>query len=140
MLEGFRDPGTYIFPAQPSESASQWRDCNRVNIVQPDFFDECAKACLDILHPTFAAPMSLRREVDDEPRICERTGLKDEHSTGLNFVSPTGCGVRFEILGEGFLELERNTAPHDADAVHRIDEGVDFFIENIAGLVLNHDP
>ena len=68
--------------------------------------------------------MALRWKVDDEPWTGQTTRLEYEHRSGHNVIALASDLVNLEVLREGFAELERDSAPHDADTIHCVDQGV----------------
>ena len=82
--------------------------------------------------------MPLGREVDDVTGISARSCFEHEHLPWPNITPITGVGVGAEVLGERPLELERDTASHYSDAVHRVDQRFGVFRDNVADLEANH--
>src|SRR5687767_13659767 len=81
--------------------------------------------------------MPLRREVHDPPGP-KLTGVVHEHATGLH-VAPLARGrVLLEVGRVGVLELQRDPAPHDADAVDRVHEGLRVGLEDVSLRVFDH--
>jgi len=81
--------------------------------------------------------MSFGREIDDVPRR-KLSRLVHEHFSRLDFLPLAGRGVGLEVIGECILELQRDPASHDPDAVHRIDDCVNVGLEDVANPELNH--
>jgi hypothetical protein len=82
--------------------------------------------------------VDLRGDVDDISRALKLIGVSNEHSARPDFLELASLGVFLVILGIPVLELQGNAAAHDADAVHRIDEGVCRRLKNVATCGLDH--
>jgi hypothetical protein len=106
--------------------------------VSPDFLRQGGKTSINILHSTLASPVALSRKIYDVLWI-HLAGLEDKHTTWLDLISLTGGSIRFEVLGEGFLELKSEAASHDTDAVDGVDQRFGIFRDNVARLVFDHD-
>ena len=99
---------------------------NRANASRADFLDQRLESGLDVLHPALAAPVSFGREVDDV-----LAGLEHEHTPGLDIPVRACRRIGLEVLRVGILELECDTAPHDANAIDRVDECLGVRLQNI---------
>src|SRR4051812_44890057 len=57
-----------VAPVQSAETASEWRDRDRVDSEHADTCDEIRESRLDVLELRRSPPVLLRREVDHETR------------------------------------------------------------------------
>ena len=92
-------------------------------------FDERREALLDVLDPALAAPVALRRKVDDVLGVDHHSGFEDEHPAGTHVPGLGGALICCEVLRKSLLELQRDALPHEPDAVHRIHERLDISLE-----------
>ena len=127
-----------VIPFQSTQTAAEGRNRNGLNVVAANDFNQVDQAGFDIFHAAVATPMTLGRKIDDEPRVGKLTGGVDEHSARLHLLPLASRFISFEVLRVGFLELQRNTPPHDADAVHGIDQSLCISVENVSACVFNH--
>ena len=132
------DARAHVAPFEAAEAAAERRHRDRADVALADHHREVLEPGVDILDPAVAAPMPLGREVDDVARIGELPRLEHEHAAGLDLATRAGVGVDAEVLGERLLELKRDPAPHDADAVDRVDQGLGIFGKDVAGCEANH--
>ena len=63
---------------------------------------------------------------------------KDEHPARLHFPPGAGGFVGFKIRWKIILELKRDTATHDADAVDRIDQRFRIGPQDVSGRKFDH--
>ena len=104
-----------------------------------NFFHQRLQAGVDILHPALAAPMPLGREVDDELRIAQQVPVSNTNILpGCTSSACAGGFIRLEVRRESVLELKRDAAAHDADAIDRIDERFRVRLEDVAGREFDH--
>jgi hypothetical protein len=50
----------------------------------------------------------------------------------------TGLGIRFEVIGKRFLELQGDTLAHHAYTVHRVDQGFRLRGKNVTSHISDH--
>jgi hypothetical protein len=126
------DERLHAAPRQSPKAASERRDRNRTDVPRPNLGDERLEPCFDVLDAALAAPVALRREVDDEPGPAELAGLEHEHPPRLHLVTLAGGGVFLEVVREGVLKLERDPPAHDPDAVDGVDHRLGVAAEDVA--------
>jgi hypothetical protein len=81
----------------------------------------------------------LGRKVDDVVRIRQLPGGEDEHLPGNDFFAFAGGFVLPKVPWEHTLELRGNPAPHEADAVHRIDERFNVRTQDVSSCELHRN-
>jgi hypothetical protein len=111
-----------LFPRQPPESRAQRRQRDRAYAAPLDLRNQGHESRIDILEARLAAPVPLRGEIDDEPRVGQLPGLEHEHPARPHLLALAGSGVGMEVRRPRLLELQRHAAAHVADAIDRIDE------------------
>ena len=132
------DARAHVGPIQPAEAAAERRDGDGADAAIADLFDQRLQAGVDILHPALAAPMPLGWEVDDELRIGQRPGLEHEHLARLHLLPRAGGLISLEVRRKVILELKRDAAAHDADAVDRIDQRFRVGPQDVSGREFDH--
>lgn len=85
-------------------------------------FRERLQPPFNVFNPALPSPMAFCREVDDEAREGKLARFEHEHPTWLNLTPFAGRSVFLEIIWKGVLKLKRYSAPHDANAVHGVNE------------------
>ncbi len=113
-----------VIPRQPPKPRAQWRQRDRADAPFLDLRDQGSETRFDILQARLASPVSLCREIDDEPRVGQLPRLEHEHAPGPHLLALASGGVGLEVCRPRLLELQRHAAPHLPDAVHRVDEGL----------------
>jgi hypothetical protein len=69
--------------------------------------------------------MPLGREIDDVAGIAQGSGMEYEHAARKHFLIFAGNRISFEVFEKFVLELQSDTPPHHAHAVHSIDQSLD---------------
>jgi len=54
-----------------------------------------------------------------------------KHSSGLDFLTATGCNIGFKVFGPYFLELERDTTPHNHYTIYGVHKGFGIYFKDI---------
>ncbi len=137
-VESIDDAWAYLCPVQSTQAATKRRDGDRVDTALPNLCSKRPQAGVDVLDPALVPPMALGWEIDNEPRICERSGLIDKHPARLHLLVSACCFVGPEVAGKRPFELEGKSLPHDADAVDRVDQRFGIGLQNIFGHELDH--
>ena len=97
-----------------------------------DLGHEGREAGLYVLELALVLPIALGGEVDNAAGAGELRILDDEHPAWDDFAPRAGLLVLLEVVRIGALELEGDPSAHDANAVHRVDEGFSVAGEDIA--------
>jgi hypothetical protein len=82
--------------------------------------------------------MPIGWEMNDVTRQSGFAAIEDEN---LSKSKPPRIALVFvcrECIGISSFEFERDTFSHDADAVHRISNGLHFCVEQVAANKLDH--
>src|SRR5262249_15499405 len=101
--------------------------------------DQRGKSCVNVLDPALAAPVALGREVDHPAWVRALPDLDDQHAARLYLAPLARSLIRREVLWIGALELRRDAATHDADAVHRIDQRLRVGLQDVASGDVDHE-
>ena len=129
----------YCRPVQSAKAAAECGDGDGANVACPDFFDKRLQTGLYVRHAAFVSPVPFGRKVDDVAGRGEFVCLKDKYAPRAHCTVLTTGGIGRKVFGKGALELERDASPHDADTVDGVDQGLDFFREDVPGFVFDHN-
>jgi len=69
--------------------------------------------------------VALSRKVDDVLGVGWRIGGLNEHGSEMHLVRLACAGVPAVVIRKSLLELQGDSLTHDANAVDRIDQGLD---------------
>ena len=123
---------------QSAQPTAERRDGDRPDPTRADLPGQRLQPGLDVFKSALATPVPLGREVDDVAGGNHRTRLEDEHTPRPHRGALAPGGVCLEVLGKRALELKRDPAPHHADAVDGVDQGLRRLREDVASLVRDH--
>src|ERR1700722_10024029 len=118
------DSVPHIGPMKSPETAAQWRHRDRTDLAGLNLVDKSDEAGLDVFHPAFPAPVAFGRKIDDVFRT-HHARLKYEHAPRLDLLSFASSHVRLEVVGEGILELKRDSSAHDSYTIYGVHQRLD---------------
>src|SRR5665213_4637363 len=95
-------------PIQPAIAASEWRQCDALDAITTNHFNQSIQPAVHILDLGFFLPMLLRRKIDDKFGSHKVTRFKNEHPAWFHLTAITSQPVFFVVLRETLFELERD--------------------------------
>lgn len=108
-------------PVQAAETAAKGRNRNGSNLIPACDVNQILQARADVLQPALLPPVALGGEVYDVFGVRGARGAEDKHLTRTNDLPVARRLVGIEIRWMSVLELQRQPAAHDANAVGGVD-------------------